>query len=114
MEILEIIFSGEVIFALFFIFSLIIVVSAIILFLEESGDLRARLFHTDLELNKRREELPEKKERVEEMKAEVLNLKRDFYKVRTFYRKVSDLELEAMRKEEDKDFFYSSSDKDLK
>jgi hypothetical protein len=99
MNIIELIFSGEVIFALIFVLSLIIVVRAISLFFEESGNLRARLFQTDSELSRRRDELPEKKLRVEEIKAEVLNLKRDFYKVRTFYRKVSDIELEALRQE---------------
>ena len=100
MNIIEIFFSSEIIFALIFVLSLIIVMRAVRLFLKEARTLRARLLQTALELNRRREELPEKKLRVEEVKAEVLDLKRDFYKVRTFYRKVSDIELEALRQEE--------------
>jgi hypothetical protein len=38
MNIIEIIFSGEIIFALIFVLSLVIMVRAISLFLEESGN----------------------------------------------------------------------------
>ena len=101
MKFFEILFMGEVIFAIVFIISLIIVVRAVVLFLEEMGDLRSRLFRIDLELTKRREELPAKKQLVEDLKEEVLRLKRDFYKMRTFYRKVDSIELEALRQEEE-------------